>query len=1625
MGELFDRHLPTENLEWTGERLVASVRGQVEAEHIHRYFLARQLCRGLDVLDIASGEGYGSALIAQTAQSVIGVEIDSAAVARARNAYSAERLEYRQGDARAIPLEDASVDCVVSFETIEHFYDHAKFLAEIRRVLRPDGFLLISSPDRDIYSPSGGHVNHHHLNELTHLEFRRVLDERFSNVMLLAQRPIVGSVVVGETSGRTVPITFERREGQRFEASEGLARPLYWVAIASNATLPACPDSFFFENIGLDAIAEIPMLRDRAAQARHEADDAQRVQKDIAAQRELEKSEVARLRREREAEHRISIAQASELGAMRDRLLNAQAQIDVFQQKLGDAELARAHITELTDRLAKVQSEADQLVARCAKLEGQRGSSGRDTLFPELATLRAQLERYERESGPAKIAELRRTQTEVLGSLRRPPPVDVLPAELSTKDAEDYLTLSQSLLFDPDWYLARYADVAAVGVDPVQHYLHHGWREGRQPGPSFNGDAYLAGNPDVAKAGINPLVHYHRYGVVEARPLELDQYSARTPLPASSGTARFWFFAGDTIDWIDHHAHLTGVGHVTSELLFAAISEQNAAPTLLCVRGSNVSGLVRLESPVPIRRLAQLAARPVEADPLARSSDIVARYPSPGDHIFFTGVVWTESYAVLFRHLADCGIHFSVLIHDIIPIVEPTLVTEEYARGFIDWLTVTMKTATVIHVSTDIVKHQILRWATAARIASGARIETIAFGVRRLPQPDATATSILTQVDARFVLCVGTIDLRKNQRMLVQVWHRLSLEFGMDDLPQLVLAGRDDLGLLADPELAPVFASGKVRLLEGLDDLAVAALYRACQFTVFPSTSEGYGMPVAESLGYGKLCISSALPEVQAHAGDFAWYFEPGSADAMFTVLKRAILTPAGAQAANGRIQRDFDPPRWVDAFKAMRTAATTAIDDPIPLLVPEPGRFAGTVTISPGAVLEQAKAWCTDEAPHVSILMVNWNAATLTRDCIRQIWAKTVGTRYQIIIADNGSAEADLRLLRGLGEGVTLIEIGCNRYFGEANNIAAEQATGQYLCMLNNDAFVEDGWLDALLQPLHDQPDIGATGPMLLFPDGRVQEAGAIIDEGGYPIRFGREAPTPTPELLEPKVVDYISAAALVVDRALFEAVGGFDLGYEPAYYEDTDLCFKLRAFGRKVLYCPDARVVHIEGSSSNGDSAAENARRHMGDLNRGKFLARWGDYLLNRDEPSLARIRATLPLASSTVPPIVSDKAPTAVVFTPYPLTPGGGERYLLTIVAMLSKTHRVALAITHPYSTLRLRSLGAEFGLDLSNVTLVTDPELENVDTPDIQVVMGNHITPAVYGRGRRNIFHCQFPFPFAAPLTADDRAKLASYDRIVVNSRFTAMHIAASLDALQLPSIEVDVVMPPVPQLSSGPKVVNRILTVGRFFKGGHSKRHDLLIDAFRQLVARSPESVELHIAGSSTPHSSDLLYLAELMEAARDLPVQFHVNASAHDLERLYASASVYWHGTGLGTDLIATPWAAEHFGITVVEAMSAEAVPFALASGGPREIIHHGIDGFLYDTSETLIIQTLAFLGGPAADRERMRAAARVRAAEFTPGRFERTLQPLLDLSSTNRDTVVRTGAATLQENEEKTGSGG
>ena len=205
-------------------------------EHYQRYYAALPLVKGKTVLDIASGAGYGSSILAESGRQVYGVEIDQDAVDYAKEHFGAPNLQFLQGSVEKIPLPDHSVDVVVSFETIEHISAELQIsmMKEIKRVLKPDGVLFISSPDKKYYSEERNFVNSFHVHELTFDEFRKLLETYFAHVKTAGQRFFRGCFMIWEddVTGKTVSC-----DEMLHAWSPGLRKPHYILAIAGDQDL--------------------------------------------------------------------------------------------------------------------------------------------------------------------------------------------------------------------------------------------------------------------------------------------------------------------------------------------------------------------------------------------------------------------------------------------------------------------------------------------------------------------------------------------------------------------------------------------------------------------------------------------------------------------------------------------------------------------------------------------------------------------------------------------------------------------------------------------------------------------------------------------------------------------------------------------------------------------------------------------------------------------------------------------------------------------------------------------------------------------------------------------------------------------------------------------------------------------------------------------------------------------------------------------------------------------------------------------------------------------------------------------------------------------------------------------
>jgi ubiquinone/menaquinone biosynthesis C-methylase UbiE len=402
MGDKIYREEASVALAFTGERMTSAVSGQgdIEVEHFHRYFVAREYCREKDVLDLASGEGYGAAFLSQAARSVVGLEIAPDAVEHARHSFARDNLEYMVGDVRKIPLGDDKFDVVVSFETIEHIYEQEQFVAEVKRVLRPGGLFIVSTPERDVYSPLYSNANTFHKKELSKAEFEALLKRNFSNVGLMLQRAMNGSLLILDAQGQVSAadaLTIETRGEKHFEVSEGMPRAVYVLAFASDQPVRPPSASAYIESDHISpgrvyqaeadvqqvraqserdaneirarasqSVREVEENRDRALQSVQEAEEnrAQALQ-DV----EVIRARIGRVEAERAALERANQHAEEACLVLRQRSLDAQRQIAELTDRIRDQD---EHITRLRKSSLRGLEKPIRSVSRVVRTLGRR-----------------------------------------------------------------------------------------------------------------------------------------------------------------------------------------------------------------------------------------------------------------------------------------------------------------------------------------------------------------------------------------------------------------------------------------------------------------------------------------------------------------------------------------------------------------------------------------------------------------------------------------------------------------------------------------------------------------------------------------------------------------------------------------------------------------------------------------------------------------------------------------------------------------------------------------------------------------------------------------------------------------------------------------------------------------------------------------------------------------------------------------------------------------------------------------------------------------------------------------------------------------------------------------------------
>lgn len=258
-----------------------------------------------------------------------------------------------------------------------------------------------------------------------------------------------------------------------------------------------------------------------------------------------------------------------------------------------------------------------------------------------------------------------------------------------------------------------------------------------------------------------------------------------------------------------------------------------------------------------------------------------------------------------------------------------------------------------------------------------------------------------------------------------------------------------------------------------------------------------------------------------------------------------------------------------------------------------------------------------TSEFPQVSIVIPVYGKIDYTLHCLASISSYHPQVDFEIIVVDDCSPDNTFEILSAVN-GIVLIRNNENLGFIRSCNKGADSARGEYIYFLNNDTQVTHKWLDELLQTFHEFPGTGLVGSKLIYPDGKLQEAGGLIWRDGNAWNFGKFNDPSAPIYNYAREVDYCSGASILLPKSLFEEIGGFDEHFLPAYCEDSDLALKIREKGYRVIYQPMSTVIHFEGVTS-GNDLSQGTKAYQVENTR-KLNERWKNYLQYQPIPGVA---------------------------------------------------------------------------------------------------------------------------------------------------------------------------------------------------------------------------------------------------------------------------------------------------------------------------------------------------------------------------------------------------------------------
>jgi GT2 family glycosyltransferase len=442
----------------------------------------------------------------------------------------------------------------------------------------------------------------------------------------------------------------------------------------------------------------------------------------------------------------------------------------------------------------------------------------------------------------------------------------------------------------------------------------------------------------------------------------------------------------------------------------------------------------------------------------------------------------------------------------------------------------------------------------------------------------------------------GRDEIRQPHKLFDTEWYR-------ETYPDVVAAGENPLLHFiwegAKEGRRPNRDFNTSAYLKAHPDIAAAGVNPLIHFIEHGEEEEA-GLEALASLAHGP----SGLPTAPAEPTAPTLSGEPTPAEASPTPAERPRQS-ADAQHAPAETPAPENPSEIAVAAHVLK---------------PRVRFFDPTEGHTPYEIVDMIKSLPSRAAgpAKATIIVPVFQNVAFTLRCVLSLMMSRDRTAFDVLIVDDASPDGSGDFLKTALAGIDRMKVAqnpSNLGFLRSCNGAASTVRTEFIVFLNNDTFVLDGWLDELVQVFRRYPRAGLAGSKLLYPDGRLQEAGGIIWKDASGANFGRGQDPDRPEFNYMRDADYISGAAIMIPRETWRAVGGFSEEFAPAYYEDTDLAMKVRALGKRVIYQPLSEVVHYEGASS-GTDITQGVKRYQ-DINRHFFLSKWREQLEAHGEP------------------------------------------------------------------------------------------------------------------------------------------------------------------------------------------------------------------------------------------------------------------------------------------------------------------------------------------------------------------------------------------------------------------------